>query len=112
MKVEIELSNDTLQAIMNGKRVEGALRLIPSSGNKNMDIVFRAYNRKSGVRRRDRLVCYLEHGRVMESKQRIKVFESVPKRLGAAGVGRVLLREAGDAEAALMDYELDGLMFG
>ena len=46
MKVQIEISNDTLQTIMDGKRVEGALRLMPSDGKKKPVISFNAYNRK------------------------------------------------------------------
>ena len=111
MKVQIKLSSDALQAIMNGKRVEGSLGLIPSSNNKSTKIGFRAYNRKPRVRERDRLVCHLEHGWVRESVERIKVYESVPKHLGAMGVGHVLQREAKAATDALLDLELDGLMF-
>ena len=56
-------------------------------------------------------MCRLEHGWVRESAERIKMYESVPKNLGALGVGRVLEREAKTAKDALIDCELDEIMF-
>jgi hypothetical protein len=94
MKVQIEISNDTLQTIMDGKRVEGALRLMPSDGKKKPVISFNAYNRKPYKRPTEHVLFYLEHGRVTESPERIKLYESVPKRLGLAYVGKVMVREA------------------
>ena len=112
MKVQIEISNETLQTILNGKRVEGSMRLMPSGNKKEQVIGFKAYNRKPCMRRHDRLVCHLEHGWVKESVERIKVYESVPKELGAVRVGHVLQREAKTASTALLDCELDKIMFG
>ncbi len=101
MKVQIEISNDTLQTIMDGKRVEGALRLMPSDGKKRPVISFNAYNRKPYKRPKEHVLFYLEHGRVTESPERIKMYESVPKRLGTAYVGRVFQREAKTASEEL-----------
>ena len=113
MKVQIEISNETLQSILNGKRVEGSMRLMPSGNNKSKQTIgFNAYNRKPCKRQHDRLVCHLEHGWVKESVERIKMYESVPKVLGAVGVGHVLQREAKRATEALLDCELDEIMFG
>ena len=47
------------------------------------------------------MLFYLEHGRVTESPERIKMYESVPKRLGTAYVGRVFQREAKTASEEL-----------
>ena len=113
MKITIEISNETLQTILNGKRVEGSMRLMPSGNNKSKQTIgFKAYNRKPCKRQPDRLVCHLEHGWVKESVERIKVYESVPKVLGAVRVGHVLQREAKRATEALLDCELDEIMFG
>ena len=98
---------ELLEQLAMGKRFEGVLYMDSNTGA----LTFKAYNRKNRMRPSERLICYLEHGRVMESPERIKVYESVPKRLGAAGVGHVLQREAKDATAALRDCELDEVIF-
>jgi len=47
------------------------------------------------------VLFYLEHGKVTESPERIKMYESVPKRLGREYVGKVLIREAKTASEQL-----------
>ena len=101
MKKYIEVSIETLQAITNGRRVEGSLG-VDESGN----IAFKAYNRNRQRRQKDRLVCYLEHGWVKESPTRIKVHESIPKNLGTARIMGVLDREVKDAKNALIEREI------
>ena len=98
---------ELLEQLVMGKRLAGVLYMDKSTGA----LTFKAYNRKPCKRQRDRLVCHLEHGWVKESAERIKVYESVPKELGAVGVGHVLQRETKTATAALLDCELDELMF-
>ncbi len=87
MKKYIEVSIETLQAITNGRRVEGSLG-VDESGN----IAFKPYNRNR-LRKKDKVICYTEHGWVKESPERIKVYESLPKRLGAVGMAVALDRE-------------------
>lgn len=102
MKIQIEISNEALQTIMDGKRVEGALRLMPSSENNKVEVIgFNAYNRKPYKRPTEHVLFYLEHGRVTESPERIKMYESVPKRLGMAYVGKVMEREVKSAAGLL-----------
>ena len=84
------------------KRVEGVLFVDKSTGR----ITFKAYNRKPIKRMRDRLIRVLEHGWVKESKERIKVYDSIPKVLGTARVMSVLDREMDTAKDALIDREL------
>ena len=101
MKVQIEIGNDTLQTIMDGKRVEGALKLESTNENNEPVIGFKAYSRKPYKRPQEEVLFYLEHGRVTESPECIKMYESVPKRLGMAYVGKVLMREAKTASEQL-----------
>ena len=100
MKKYIEVSIETLQAITNGRRVEGSLG-VDESGN----IAFKPYNRKPKKRVKDRLVCYLEHGWVKESPERIKVFESLPKRLGGVKMAVALDREVDVVTDLLLENE-------
>jgi len=97
MKKYIEVSIETLQAITNGRRVEGSLGLDESG-----EIAFKPYNRNR-QRKKDRLVCYLEHGWVKESPERIKVFESLPKRLGGLKMAVALDREVDVVTDLLLD---------
>ena len=105
------MSQEVLAAIMNGKYVEGSLRLQFSSMGTHNEVGFRPYNRKPRVRYRDRMIHRLEHGWVKESKERIKLFESVPKELGTARILAVIDRETKEAKDSLIDRELDILEF-
>ena len=111
MKVQVEMSQEVLAAIMNGKFVEGSLRLQLSSMGTHSEVGFRPYNRKPRVKYHDRVIHRLEHGWVKESKERIKLFESVPKELGTARILAVIDRETKEAKNSLIDHELDMLEF-
>lgn len=76
-----------------------------------MVICFQQYDRKPKGYYSDRLIHRLEHGWVKESKERIKLFESLPKELGTARVMAVIDRETREAKNALIDRELDMLEF-
>ena len=103
MKKFIEIEENVLVRLMEGKCVEGSLR-VDELTNK---VVFRAYNRVSH-RRKDRVIAYLEHGWIKESKQRYKFFNSVRKDIGVTKVSVVMHRELGTAmEEVKMDRILD-----
>ena len=89
---------------MTGRIVEGRLVLVKTNDGQ-MTIEFKAYNRKSKKRKKDRLVCYLEHGWVKESPERIKVFESLPKRLGGVKMAVALDREVDAVTDLLLENE-------
>ena len=107
MKKYIEISEEVLAHLVNGKCVEGSLRRDEWTGK----ISFRAYKRQPCDRHRDRMIHKLEHGWVKESKERIKLFESLPKELGTARVLAVIDREMKEAKEALIDREMDMLEF-
>ena len=98
---------ELLAQLMNGKRVEGVLFMDESTGK----LTFKAYNRQSKKRCMDRMVRKLEHGWVKESKERIKVFESIPKELGTARIITVMDREIKEVNNVLIDRELDLIEF-
>ena len=77
MKKVILIDEETLKALMEGKRVEGAIR-------KTQDgLAFRAYNhQKCGTSEPDRLLYQAACGHLKESKQRYKLWISVPKSMG------------------------------
>ena len=51
------------------------------------------------------MICYTEHGWVKESPERIKVYESLPKRLGAVGMAVALDREVDLVTDLLLENE-------
>ena len=102
MRIEIEVSQETLATVMDGRCVEGRLRLQLSSMGTHHVIGFGPYNRKPRVRVRDRLIRRLEHGWVKESTRNI---------LGSARVISILDRDHQGAKEALMDRELDLIEF-
>ena len=98
---------ELISKLIDGKRVEGVLYMDENTGR----LTFKAYNRKSQVRYHDRLLHRMEHGWVRESKERIKVYESIPKELGTARVMSILERETKEAKNTLIERELDMLEF-
>ena len=90
------------QDYAEGKYVEGSLHRDKWTGQ----ITFRAYNRQSRKRKKDKLIRYLEHGWVKESTKNLKYYESIPKKIGMASVISVLERDTKVAKEALVDYEL------
>lgn len=91
-KILLKNENEVLKTLKEGKRVEGRLMMEETEDGKFV-ISFKAYDRKHGRRAADRLLLRLEHGWVKESKQRIKVFDSLPKGIGPVRMSKVLSRE-------------------
>jgi hypothetical protein len=92
---------ELLGRLMSGKRVQGVLYIEEGTGR----LTFKPYYSR-GQHAKDRLIRPLEHGWVRESKERFKVFHSVPKELGVARVLNVLEREEREVKNALMDWNL------
>ena len=107
MRKYIEIDMEVMERLIEGKRVEGALHRDEWTGR----LSFRAYKRRPTIRNHDRLICKLEHGWVKESKERIKVYETIPKDIGTARVLAVIDRETKEAKSALIDRELDLIEF-
>ena len=104
-KIQIRNEQEIMNALMCGRMVEGRLALVTTDDNLKA-IEFVAYNRNPRSRRKDKLLCYLEHGWVKESVKRIKVFESLPKRIGALRVVEALEREMAQAANEIEEREL------
>jgi hypothetical protein len=96
-----------LKLLVAGKRVQGVLYIDENTGK----LTYKPYYSRGRRRKPDRLIVQLEHGWVRESKERIKVFDSIPKEMGMARVMSVLDREIKDAKNALIDRELDLIEF-
>jgi hypothetical protein len=102
MRKYIELSEEVIARLVCGKCVEGSLHRDEWTGR----VTFRAYQRQSRIREKDRLVKKLPWGWVKESLERIKVYGSFPKDLGTARVMGLLEDHTRDAKNALIDREI------
>ena len=100
--IHLEDAIELLERLLNGTRVQGVLFMDKTTGK----LTFKPYYGR-GHRKKDRLICRMEHGWVKESAERIKLYDSVPKNLGAAYVSAILERETKVAKDALLDRELD-----
>jgi hypothetical protein len=96
MKKYIEISDEVLERLTNGKYVEGSLHKDPDTGK----LVFKAYVRLSREQK-DRAIKALEHGWLKESPTRYKFFNSVKKDIGYRLVNVAMHRELKDAMNAL-----------
>lgn len=105
MIIKIEISDETLQAIKDGKYVDGSIK-VNEPGKKHAPYVFRQFNRKADRYKQDRTILNLEHGWVKESAQRIKLYESVPKTIGVKRMSDVLTRETDDAVTAIANLKI------
>ena len=100
MKKYIELTNETVNRLTNGKCIKGSLRQDPTTGK----IFFRAW--QLGIQGSDRIIRQLEHGWLKESPQRIKFFNSVKKDLGCRLVDVTIHRELKTAMTTLVNEEI------
>ena len=99
----ILLSDEVIARLQTGKCVEGSIRMNLHTG----EVSFRAYNRLPH-KCKDRLISYLEHGWIKESKQRYKFYNSVRKNIGVTKVSVVMHRELATAmEEVKMDRMMD-----
>ena len=103
-KIQIRNEQEIMNVLMCGRMVEGRLALVTTDDNRKA-IEFVAYNRNPKRRKKDKLLCYLEHGWVKESTERIKVYESLPKRLGAVRLAFALDRESREAADVILEHD-------
>ena len=115
-KVEIVNEKKTLGQLKKGLVVSGRL-VLKETKDGRLALYFIPYNRQPRIRRKEVLrqprirrkevlIHTLEFGRVTESAQRIKLYESIPKHFGLARITCILDRETREAKTALFDKEL------
>jgi hypothetical protein len=102
MKKYIDITLETMESLVDGKRVEGSLHRDRETGR----ILFKAYNRQSR-RRKDRVIRQLEHGWLKASSTRIKFYNSVKKELGFRLVSVAMHR---DLQSAMGTLEVEELL--
>ena len=102
IKKYIELPEEILVSLAEGKFVEGSLHRDKNTGR----IVFNAYNRIPRNRKKDKLLASLEHGWLKESSTCIKYYCAVKKSIGIPRIISAMEREQRTAASHLMDREI------
>ncbi len=102
MKKMIEISDEALARLEDGKCVKGSIRLDKQTGK----LMFLAYHSRPVSIPADRLICQLGSGWLKESAQRIKFFSSVKKEVGVAEVNNVMERDLNTAMSQLFMTKL------
>ena len=102
MKKMIEITEEAIARLVQGKCVEGSLRMDELTGR----VSFRPYRRLSRMPGWVKKVHLLEHGWVKESQERISLFESVPKRLGLVRAFHIIDRDIREAKDAVMEWDM------
>lgn len=108
MKKTFEISEKTWNLLVEGVSVQGGIKLV-KKGRKRM-LVFTAHDlaryKKDYQRQPDRLIKCLDFGWLKESAERVKMHDSIPKKLGTARIINILERELLMAKEALIDQEI------
>lgn len=97
MKVLIILTEQLLQTLLTGRRIQGCIfsQLVANE----VVIGFRPYRRNSTGRRRDQTLLTLPHGSIRKSQKRYKLFISVPDTLGERRCGELMKCESEEAKS-------------
>jgi len=98
----ITILEEVVTHLNEGKTIPGTIFINPETGK----LEFKAFNKRNRKRHKDKLICHLEHGWVKESKEKIKVFESIDKALGVGKINEVISRETEDAKSHINDWGL------
>ena len=93
---------ETLEKLLNGRHVEGALYIDQDTGK----ITFRPYHRLSRERRRDELLKKTPWGWLKGSAERYKRFSSIPKDLSLVDQLTILNEENELVKQALVDQHI------
>lgn len=101
MIIKVRVDDETWARMTSGRRVEGTIGYDKWTGEND----FNAFHRKA-KKLHDKLVKKMPWGWVKESKERIKVYESVPKSLGLEELILTLDAEHRGATKAIIDYDI------
>ena len=93
---------ETLEKLLNGRHVEGALYIDQDTGR----LTFKPYHRLCRERRRDELLKKTPWGWLKRSAERYKRFSSIPKDLSLVDQLTILNEENELAKQALVDQHI------
>ncbi len=89
MRKKVFVALSVLKRLLQGYHVEGSLYFDKNTG----ELTFKEYNRQPRDKSQERVVCELEHGKLIETPMRYKFFSSVKKSLGQRLISLIMHRE-------------------
>ena len=92
VKKLILISEETVNALKQGKCVDGSIRMTQEG------LAFRAYNhqKKCGSREPDKILYQTGCGHLKESRQRYRLWVSVPKAMGTCRAAGLMSQESNE----------------
>ncbi len=106
VKKFISVKEDVLKKLLaDGKSIAGTLNIDKKTGA----IYFNAWKRDmvTGECSEDQIIFLTEHGWIKVSKNRLKFFESIPKKIGISRIFDTLDREMKEALKALTGFDIN-----
>ena len=104
MKKYILIDNEIVNALMKGKCVDGSIRKTKEG------LTFRAYNhvkKTTGTSEPDKMLYQTACGHLKESRQRYRMWVSVPKTMGMCKAANMLEIESGEMTGHLYRQGLE-----
>lgn len=104
MKKYILIDNEIVNALMKGKCVDGSIRKTKEG------LMFRAYNhqkKETGTSEPDKMLYQTACGHLKESRQRYRMWVSVPKTMGMCKAANMLEIESGEMTGHLYRQGLE-----
>lgn len=104
MKKYILIDNEIVNALMKGKCVDGSIRKTKEG------LMFRAYNhvkKATGTSEPDKMLYQTACGHLKESRQRYRMWVSVPKTMGMCKAANMLEIESGEMTGHLYRQGLE-----
>ncbi len=96
---KVEIENEVVKQVMKTKkRVKGSFGYDEKTGK----LSFTAYNISGKKVNTDKLIKLLTHGDLSHSVKRVKIWLSIPKKIGSFNICKVLSRETEIAKEAIM----------
>ena len=104
VKKYILIDEEIVNALMKGKCVGGSIRMTPEG------LAFRAYNhvkKATGISEPDKMLYQTACGHLKESRQRYRMWVSVPKTMGMCKAANMLEIESGEMTGHLYRQGLE-----
>ena len=104
VKKYILIDEEIVNALMKGKCVGGFIRMTPEG------LAFRAYNhvkKATGISEPDKMLYQTACGHLKESRQRYRMWVSVPKTMGMCKAANMLEIESGEMTGHLYRQGLE-----
>ena len=102
MRKYIEISEEVYQLLVEGKCIDGSMRMV----KPRKQIVFNNYKRTKPKHYPKVLLGRTDFGKVYKTKTRHKWSESIPSNLGAVRISKIMERDCKQAQQIVATAEI------